>query len=139
MFHLKVHHAVERILVIKNNALVGEMQYVTTIEEKDESGQMEKIRVFNGTTDGEIIIALIVGKFGTSKITCDKLFSRILTLEKEDNDEYADNFVLINWCKPNIETPDKEIPAPDVCILDFPQSLTEILDMPPMVLIPKFE
>ena len=52
---------------------------------------------------------------------------------------FGDNFVLINWCKPNIETPDKEIPAPDVCILDFPQSLTEILDMPPMVLIPKFE
>ncbi len=127
MFHLKVHHAVERILVIKNNELVGEMQYVTAIEENT-----EKVRVFNGTADGEMVIALIVGSLGSTKTTCDKLFSRPLSFEK--NDEYVNNFVLINWSKPSVE-----LPVAEVCILDFPKSLTEILDIPPFMIIPKFE
>lgn len=144
MFHLKVHASVERILIFSktDGELVGEMPYVATIEEPDETGQMQKVRVFNVNVNEEVVIALIVGFFGFTQVTGDKLFSRTLNLKNKEENEYINNYVLVNWSKPVIKETGQPNPLfhdPEICILDFPNSLTDILDVQPLILMQKFE
>jgi hypothetical protein len=140
MFHLKVHIAVDRILMFKDpelTELIGELQYVSTIEEETD-GETQTMKVFNGTVESELILALILGSFGSTEMQCTKVFSKTLMLKPKGADDYANNAVVVNWNKP--QTPDaQKLPEPTLCLMDFPKSVREPLGLPATVIMKRFE
>jgi hypothetical protein len=144
MFHFKVHPAVDRILMFREDALYGEMQYVNTItDDSAENGETQTVKIFNANLEGETVIALILGSFGSTTMSCKQVFSKTLILKPADEEkDFTSNAVVVNWNKPKNpvdgENP-KELPEPKICLLDFPESVTRPLSLPPTVIMQQFE
>lgn len=141
-FHQKVHPAIERILIFRKGDLCGEMKYVTTMEDQID-GIKVRMKIFNGTTEGESVLAYFLGGFGSVEMPFNQVFSKALAEKPENSDsDHVKNAVIVSWNKPTANvTPEEQEKSPDpkVCLLDFPKAISDALEVPEIEMLQKFE